>query len=106
MPGHRLFVYGTLKQADLLRRLLGKVPPAVDASLDHYCRYRLRGRPYPGIRHRRHDHVDGRLLSGLSATQLRALDHYEGSEYRRTRVWVNTGRGKLPAWVYVLRRPA
>jgi len=106
LPGHRLFVYGTLKQEDLLRRLLGKVPPAVDASLNHYRRYRLRGRAYPGIRYRHHDHVDGRLLSGLSATQLQALDRYEGSEYRRTRVRVKTPTGKLPAWVYVLRRPA
>jgi len=101
-----LFVYGTLKQEALLRRLLGKVPPAVDASLDHYRRYRLRGRPYPGIRYRRHDRVDGRLLSGLSLAQLRILDRYEGGEYRRTRVRVNTQMGKQVSWVYVLSLPA
>lgn len=106
MPAHRLFVYGTLIQQDLLRRLLGKAPPAVDASLDHYRRYRLRGRAYPGIRYSHHDRVEGRLLAGLSVAQLRTLDHYEGSEYRRVRVGVNTPEGRQSAWVYVLRRPA
>lgn len=106
MPGHQLFVYGTLTREDLLRRLLGRVPPVVEASLDHYRRYRLRGRHYPGIRYRRNHHVDGRLLTGLSAVQLQVLDHYEGSEYRRARVRVNTPKGKQAAWVYVLRRPA
>ena len=106
MTGHRLFVYGTLMQEELLRRLLQRVPPAVPAILANYHRSRLPGRSYPGIRYVRNRQVDGYLLTGLSTAQLQRLDRYEGSEYRRARVRVDTAQGRRVTWVYLLRRPA
>jgi gamma-glutamylcyclotransferase (GGCT)/AIG2-like uncharacterized protein YtfP len=46
---HRLFVYGTLMDAWMMRRLIGRVPEGREARLRGYERCRLRGRPYPGL---------------------------------------------------------
>jgi gamma-glutamylcyclotransferase (GGCT)/AIG2-like uncharacterized protein YtfP len=106
LPAHPLFVYGTLMQDAVLERLLHRPPASQAATLNHYRRFRLPGRSYPGIRYCRHHQVRGRLLAGLDRIQLRRLDRYEGAEYRRVRVQVTAGGRKFPAWAYVARRRA
>lgn len=97
----RLFCYGTLCDPAVMRRVCGRLPASLPAQLQGFTRYALTGRPYPGLRRGRGAPVDGILYTGLARGHLRRLDEFEGHEYRRTRVRVETARGRILAWVYV-----
>jgi gamma-glutamylcyclotransferase (GGCT)/AIG2-like uncharacterized protein YtfP len=81
-----LFVYGTLRDADLLAAVLGRplrggealaaVAPGFRAT--HYP-----NRIYPALIRAPGGAAEGLVLTGLSAFELDLLDQYEGSEYRR-----------------------
>jgi len=100
----RLFCYGTLCDAAVMCRVCGILPDHEPAMLTGYIRSALTGRAYPGLIRGRGQPVDGILYAGLARRHWRRLDQYEGSEYRRIRVQVETaGRGRKLAWVYVLQ---
>lgn len=99
----RLFCYGTLCMADVMRRVCGRLPAHMPAVLDDYARYALIGRSYPGLCPARGQQVEGVLYLGLERSDWRRLDRYEGHEYRRIRVQVETGNRRRLAWVYVLQ---
>ena len=80
---HRLFVYGTLAE------------PAVCA------RHAVRGEAYPAIVAKSNGLVKGIIYKDISQAELDALDAYEGDEYGRIRVFVETEADKIQAWVYV-----
>ena len=74
----RLFAYGTLEDADLLKALCGRAYAARAAVLEGYrCGY-LRRRRYPGVVACRGASTVGTLYEGLSQRALRRLDRYEG----------------------------
>ncbi|MBI3089941.1 MAG: DUF488 family protein [Candidatus Tectomicrobia bacterium] len=81
----RLFVYGSLGDAALRRQLLGRAPPAVPARLSGFQRRLLPGFAYPFLVPTSPSAcaeeaavVDGEVLFGLRAGELRRLDVYEG----------------------------
>lgn len=81
-----LFVYGTLRDPELLAAVLGKHvdPRAVAAGtapgfrIVHYP-----GRPYPALVRSPGAAAQGQVLLGLSRLDRQVLDAYEGEEYRR-----------------------
>ena len=100
----RLFCYGTLCIAEIMRRVSNGVTASTPATLRNFACHSLVGLDYPAITPRRGARVSGVLYQGLSRAQLARLDNYEGAQYRRVRVWVNDSQGhSLQTWTYVLQ---
>lgn len=102
MMGESLFVYGTLRDSAVVRRITGGVFPKVAGRLAGFRR--VEGPawfPYPNAVPDSGAVVEGMVLSGLDADVLALLDEYEGSAYVRRRVRVETEGGPCEAWVYV-----
>ena len=77
-----LFVYGSLMAEEVLKILLsGRVPKMTPAVLANYARHPVAGACFPAIVARAGASVEGRLLDGLSARDLSALDYFEDEEY-------------------------
>lgn len=99
-----LFVYGTLMFPEVVEKLIGEFA-LKDAVLEHFCRVKVLDHgnmlPYPALIHQEGALTEGKLLQGISELQLTILDEYEGNEYERIEVEVNTENGKDRAWCYV-----
>jgi len=99
-----LFVYGTLRDPDLLAAVLGRplragetlaaVAPGFRAT--HYP-----NRIYPALIRAPGGAAEGQLLTGLSPFELDVLDAFEGSEYRRDIVPVMVGEELHEAFAYL-----
>jgi gamma-glutamylcyclotransferase (GGCT)/AIG2-like uncharacterized protein YtfP len=81
-----MFVYGTLMVPEIMKRVVGRVPPSVAALLPGYRRYRVPGEAYPAIVAAVDFQVDGLCYQGLNRHELELLDAYEGDSYVRTPV--------------------
>ena len=82
-----LFVYGTLRDPDLLAGLLGRrLPPETvhAARAPGFKAVHYPGRIYPALVRSPGAGADGLLIAGLSPFERDLLDAYEGEEYRRT----------------------
>ncbi|GIW42201.1 MAG: hypothetical protein KatS3mg076_2778 [Candidatus Binatia bacterium] len=102
-PG-RLFVYGTLVSAELVRELVGKSFPRKPGVLPDYEKVSPR-RGYPYVVARPGGRVEGVVLFGVDAESLRIFDRYEGEGHlyeRRVLPVLVEGRS-LPCSVYVGR---
>ncbi len=98
----RLFVYGTLVDDARVRDLVGRQLPWLPAVLEGYCRTLDPSIGYPVVHPLGGASVDGKLLEGVDDHVLAALDAYEGPEYRRVIVQVQTSDGRsVEAYVYV-----
>ncbi len=105
----RLFVYGTLLDADLRRAILG--PGArqlreTTAALIGYRRVALPGGTYPTLRRDPAARVDGSVLEGLDRTMEARVVASEGDEFlyasRPVRV---AGRRPVMAGLFLPRLP-
>uniref|UniRef100_A0A6U5II36 Putative gamma-glutamylcyclotransferase n=1 Tax=Corethron hystrix TaxID=216773 RepID=A0A6U5II36_9STRA len=104
IPSPPLAVYGTLLSPNLLRSLLGRLPPVTAGILlpDHrpdpnklLARRRVRDQAYPGLLLMDRADVDGdvdpirvAILDDLTEREMAILDAYEDDEYSRTTVTV------------------
>ncbi|TFL03875.1 hypothetical protein BDV98DRAFT_563206 [Pterulicium gracile] len=107
MSTHSAFFYGTLMHPNILRRVIGNdgshlhICPAV---LLHYTRHQVKHADYPGIvpyteskialldgkdLPLNDESVRGAFVSGLTTSDIRCLDVFEGSEYARIPVHVH-----------------
>jgi gamma-glutamylcyclotransferase (GGCT)/AIG2-like uncharacterized protein YtfP len=107
----RLFLYGTLLDADTLASRGGHADLAahlVPATLSGWRRVGLRGGRYPTLQRDRVGTVRGAVLIAPARVRLR-LAAWEGSNYRLTRVVVDTPNGKTAAHTWIApggtRRP-
>jgi gamma-glutamylcyclotransferase (GGCT)/AIG2-like uncharacterized protein YtfP len=94
-----LFVYGTLMAPEVMRAVVGRLPPSSPATLVGYVRHPVRHQVYPGlIRTTNCDSDDtttsskvlGLLYTDLQAEELQLLDDFEDVQYSRTPVDVKT----------------
>ena len=95
-----VFVYGTLMAEEVVGCLLGRVPESRPATMEGVVRWFIRDEVFPALMFQGSGStfngsqlpgkVDGRLLEGLSARDLRALDYFEDDGYQRTSVQVHT----------------
>ncbi len=111
---HRLFSYGTLRQADVQTALFGReVPTVADALPGYRLEWLLITDPdviatsgsdrHPVLRPGEgEDAVAGAYLE-LDDTELARADEYEVDDYARTRVTLASG---VEAWVYVAAEEA
>ena len=97
-----LFAYGTLQFPELLYAVCGQRCSGEAALLRGHRREGVRGEVYPAIIRSPGAVVDGMLFRGLTPTALRALDAFEGREYRRVRGRVALDAHRhVPAVFYV-----
>jgi gamma-glutamylcyclotransferase (GGCT)/AIG2-like uncharacterized protein YtfP len=98
----QLFVYGTLQLPDVLQAVVGERWHGRAAVLEGYARYRVQGKPYPGIIVEPAGSVSGLLYSDVGALAISRLDQYEGELYERRTLAVRVGGSTLTAVSYVL----
>ena len=96
-PRARLFFYGTLLDADIQRKIIGRVLTADSlrpATLAGFRRVRASGEWFPmlvpGLAA---DTVDGALALDLTGPELKRVVTYEGDGYGLKRVTVRLGDG-------------
>src|SRR5271167_4353887 len=75
-------LWGSPNPAEHLRRQLTIKP----AKLNSYCRHRVSMADYPGIIPQEGKSVLGVHVTGLNNGNLRNLDYFEGSQYKRIKV--------------------
>jgi gamma-glutamylcyclotransferase (GGCT)/AIG2-like uncharacterized protein YtfP len=78
-----LFVYGTLRDTELLAAVLGRLPAALAAVAPGFAAVHYPGRVYPALLRRPGAATPGLLLTDLTPFELDLLDAFEGAEYRR-----------------------
>lgn len=101
-----LFVYGTLLDPWVRRRVIGRAIKAWvrPACLRDAVALRIRDRLYPDAVPRPGGRAWGMVLTGLSAKALAHLDAYEGDEYDRIPIRVFTLSNRpLRAQIYRIR---
>lgn len=99
-----LFVYGTLRDPDILAAVLGRLPGA--AAMPAAVAPGFRAVPYPGRAYPALVRAPGAAAAGLVLTDLSAferdlLDAYEGDEYRRTLLPVMIAEELHTAFAYL-----
>ncbi|MDR7428666.1 MAG: gamma-glutamylcyclotransferase family protein [Armatimonadota bacterium] len=102
MVPKRLFVYGSLKNPELVRSLTGRTFPSRPARLPGWVLVPAErsASGYPEVEPHPGSWVEGLLLEGLDESALRALDAYEEG-YVRRRVQVQLDHGLVEAELYV-----
>ncbi len=107
---HLLFCYGTLQVPQVIAGIIQRIPPSTSARLPGYGCRRVTKRHYPGLVALPEQCCQGRVYKSLTLAELRRLDQYEGSEYRRIRCMVeidgksaNKVNREIAAWVYEYR---
>ena len=103
MTNPPLFVYGTLRDPDVRRLVLGRpVEPAdaLPATAPGLAAVFYPGRTYPALVAVPDGAAPGTLLTGLSPADLAVLDAFEGPEYARRPVEVIVNGGPRAADVY------
>lgn len=93
-----LFVYGTLQDAAVQRRLIGRTVTGTPDTLDGFFKSSMSMSEgvYPLVIPRHGHEVQGMVLE-VTIEELLAMDVYETSAYRRVRVPLRSGR---ETWVY------
>jgi gamma-glutamylcyclotransferase (GGCT)/AIG2-like uncharacterized protein YtfP len=102
-PAVRLFVYGTLLDDKIQRRVFGRNPIQEMARLPGWRIIpRAVRRKYPGATQRADSILAGALLR-IDRRELLHADEYEAAPrlYRRQRVTVCCGLRKIRCWIYV-----
>jgi len=92
-----LFVYGTLMDADVLNRVVGRpVPPGRigAAFVDGYRRVYVKGSYFPILIAAEGATVEGRLITGLGAQAVTRLTRFEGRQFHLQRLTVRLAKGR------------
>ncbi|KAK9688268.1 hypothetical protein K7432_014463 [Basidiobolus ranarum] len=92
------FFYGTLMSPEVIFRVISNLHSSTELSklkftpaiLKGYKRRQVVGAKYPAIFQSTHDLVEGMVVSGFSEDDKRLLDVYEGDQYSRHSVQVET----------------
>jgi gamma-glutamylcyclotransferase (GGCT)/AIG2-like uncharacterized protein YtfP len=98
---HQLFVYGTLRDKEVLKRVAGReIVPLTREFLTGYklSSIELGEISYPILIEDKNsnERIEGDILE-VTSEELRLIDEYEGPEYRRIKVVLEKGAF---VWVY------
>ncbi|CAM0946991.1 unnamed protein product [Alopecurus aequalis] len=102
---HSVFVYGSLMSEEVVRILLGRVPPSSPVRLPNHRRFSIRGRVYPAILPVEGNEVSGKVFTGLTDWELDVLDIFEDERYVRETVAVSLADSSetILAYAYIWR---
>ena len=98
-----LFVYGTLRDQDVLALVLGRmveVAALPRANAPGFRAVAFPGRVYPALVAAEGDAAPGLAIAGLDGADLARLDAFEGDEYRRGTVTILVGGQTVEAEAY------
>jgi gamma-glutamylcyclotransferase (GGCT)/AIG2-like uncharacterized protein YtfP len=98
-----LFLYGTLRDPDILAAVLGRAMAEGDlvaAAAPDCAAVYFPGQLYPALVQRTGGSAPGLLLSRATADDMAALDAFEGDQYRRGPVLAATATALVAAEVY------
>jgi gamma-glutamylcyclotransferase (GGCT)/AIG2-like uncharacterized protein YtfP len=95
-----LFVYGTLRSAELRTAVLGHEAPGIAATARGHRTVYYPGRTYPALLAASRENTPGLLLENLTPFDLSVLDVFEGDEYERRGIKVRVDGRLRPAEVY------
>ncbi|EWM20337.1 aig2-like protein [Nannochloropsis gaditana] len=104
------FVYGSLMSPEVVKELLGRIPPQIPGTLFGYTRWRVPDQVYPGILPGPvgKSEVPGFLVKDLLASEVEIFDAFEGDDYIKTPVTIRVSEasphlhpGEHQAWAYV-----
>jgi gamma-glutamylcyclotransferase (GGCT)/AIG2-like uncharacterized protein YtfP len=99
----RIFVYGTLRDPEIFRRVTGSAEPclaALPAILHGFRRAPLAGTPYDTLVRDKTGEVEG-LLIEVDRAMLVRLHRYEERLYRFRPVHVRVGTLRTPAHAWI-----
>ena len=95
---HKLFIYGTLKDSEVQKRILGREVVGESDVLQGYKKttIELDSVKYPIIIEDVLSSVRGKVIE-VSDEELSKIDNYESGRYQRIQVMLESG---IEAWVY------
>jgi gamma-glutamylcyclotransferase (GGCT)/AIG2-like uncharacterized protein YtfP len=96
-----LFVYGTLRDPELLGAVLGRPAIGLAATAPGFAAVHYPGRTYPALVRRPGAAAPGLVLTDLSAFEMDLLDAFEGTEYRRAIIPVMIGEELHEAFTFL-----
>ena len=99
---HAIFTYGTLMFPEVMNAVCGRLYDSTPASLEGYQLTSLISRVYPAILPVPGARCEGLLYTGIDEDMLVTLDDFEGDEYERVQVDVQSAGQTTSAWAYVL----
>ncbi len=100
-----LFVYGTLRDPELLGAVLGRRTSGLAATAPGLAAVHYPGRLYPALVRRPGAAAAGLVLTDLTAFEIDLLDAFEGEEYRRGIVPVMIDEALHEAFAYLPATP-
>lgn len=103
-PMHSVFVYGTLMFPNVISAVLGREVTAkelTNATLQNHRRIAVQNEAYPTAIAAMGYRIAGKLLQGVTETEMRLLDAYEGETYARVAVSVVTDTGDHDVFTYL-----
>lgn len=105
---HNLFVYGTLMVKEVSEKIIG-LYATENAKLYNYKRYKIffnnEEQLYPAIVPENGAITEGIVFRDLTMDYIDLLDQYEGDDYSRELVTIETSSAIINAWVYVWKNP-
>ncbi len=96
---NNLFVYGTLKDPQSRKQVLGRVVTGTPDALQGYgmTQIEIGGEVYPALEPKARNIINGLVLQ-ITDEELKKADDYETSAYKRNKVVLKSG---TKAWVYL-----
>lgn len=94
MPAH-VFTYGSLMFDPVWQRVVRGQYRSTAAALADHVSLSVDGETYPGMIARAGSQVAGVVYFDVDSADLAALDHFEGQDYERISVSVNTNSGDV-----------
>lgn len=93
-----LFVYGTLKDSEVQKEVIGRTVKAIPDILEGYkkSKVKINGNTYPILVPDSNNSIEGLVIS-LAPKELKLIDEYETKAYKRKKVILKSGKR---AWVY------
>lgn len=100
---HNFFAYGSLAFPEVLKKFRNRHHTMIDATLHDFKLMTIRRDIFPTIIPSEGDKVDGKIIFNVEDDFLEDLDDYEGDEYKRVKVKLETDNGEIDAHTYVNR---
>ena len=97
----QIFVYGTLLYPEIVGKLTGKKLKTHHAILFGFKRFTVVGCDYPAIIETKNSKVEGLLIENVDSKSGQVLSFFEGVEYEKRKVIVQTKQHKVEASTYI-----
>lgn len=96
-----IFIYGTLQSPGIVKKLTGKSFKTSEVILVGYKRNCVKNRDYPAIIQQEGSKTVGLLIENMDDLSLATISFYEGDEYEKKKVTVNSDGKSTTALTFV-----